>query len=276
MKLKSIHIFGFKSFAERVHIQYHNGITGVIGPNGSGKSNIIDAVRWVMGEQTAKSLRADDPTDIIFSGSQNRKPLSMAEVTLTFLNDCHHCPPEYLHLPEISISRRIYRSGEREYLINKEPCRLKDIVEFLLAIGLGSKSYAIIQQDKRDRIIQASPEDLREIIEETAGITVFKVRRKEAEKRLESTGERLKNLLEIETELSRQNEILMEQAEKATLKSQFNSELKEKEIQLFKNHIGYYTGIANKIRFEIKESSNQIQESVLNAGQWEIIANDLK
>ncbi len=276
MKLKSIHISGFKSFADRVNIQYHDGITGVIGPNGSGKSNIIDAVRWVMGEQTAKSLRADDPTDIIFSGSQDRKPLSLAEVTLIFSNDGLHCPSEYMHLPEISIGRRINRGGEREYFMNREPCRLKDIVEFLLSIGLGSKSYAIIQQDKRDRIIQASPEDLREILEETAGITVFKVRRKEAEKRLSSTSERMKNLAEIEQELVRQKESLSEQVEKASLKLSLNQELKDKEIQLIKNHVGFYRNIASKIKKEVDSRSNEIQLSTIEASEWETIANDLK
>ncbi|WP_161597568.1 chromosome segregation protein SMC [Fluviispira multicolorata] len=276
MKLKSIHISGFKSFADRVNIQYHDGITGVIGPNGSGKSNIIDAVRWVMGEQTAKSLRADDPTDIIFSGSQNRKPLSLAEVTLVFSNDGLHCPAEYMHLPEISIGRRINKGAEREYFMNREPCRLKDIVDFLLSIGLGSKSYAIIQQDKRDRIIQASPDDLREILEETAGITVFKVRRKEAEKRLNSTAERMKNLAEIELELARQKESLEEQVEKASQKLAFSQELKEKEILLIKNHVGFYRSIANKIKKEINHHSSQIQQSSLEAGEWESEANDFK
>lgn len=276
MKLKSIHISGFKSFADRVNIHYHDGITGVIGPNGSGKSNIIDAVRWVMGEQTAKSLRADDPTDIIFSGSQDRKPLSLAEVTLLFSNDGLHCPSEYMHLPEISIGRKINRGGEREYFMNREPCRLKDIVEFLLSIGLGSKSYAIIQQDKRDRIIQASPEDLREILEETAGITVFKVRRKEAEKRLSSTNERMKNLAEIEQELTRQKESLSEQVEKASQKISYTQELKDKEIQLIKNHIGFYRSIASKIKKEIDNRSNEIQQSSIEAGEWEATANDLK
>ena len=276
MKLKSIHISGFKSFADRVNIHYHDGITGVIGPNGSGKSNIIDAVRWVMGEQTAKSLRADDPTDIIFSGSQDRKPLSLAEVTLIFSNDGLHCPSEYMHLPEISIGRRINRGGEREYFMNREPCRLKDIVEFLLSIGLGSKSYAIIQQDKRDRIIQASPEDLREILEETAGITVFKVRRKEAEKRLSSTSERMKNLAEIEQELVRQKESLADQVEKASQKLSYTQELKEKEIHLIKNHVGFYRNVASKIKKEVDSRSNEIQQATIEAGEWEAVANDLK
>jgi chromosome segregation protein len=276
MKLKSITMHGFKSFADRVTVQYHDGITGVIGPNGSGKSNIIDAVRWVMGEQTAKSLRADDPTDIIFAGSQSRKPLSMAEVTLTFTNTGSRCPPEFLHLPEVSIGRRIYRSGEREYFLNKEPCRLKDIVDFLLAIGLGSKSYAIIQQDKRDRIIQASPDDLREILEETAGISIFKTRRKEAEKRLESTGEKLRNLGEIETEITKQVENLSEQVVKAQRKLELQAELREKEITVLSNRIGFFRSKAKKLRDEIEAKNKETQTQTMEAAQWETEANELK
>ena len=276
MKLKSIHVSGFKSFADRISLQFHNGITGVIGPNGSGKSNIIDAVRWVMGEQTAKNLRADDPTDIIFSGSQDRKQINLAEVTLTFINDGLHCPSEYLHLPEISIGRKINRSGEREYFMNREPCRLKDIMDFLLSIGLGSKSYGIIQQDRRDRIIQASPDGLREILEETAGITIFKMRRKEAEKRMESTGERLKNLAEIETELVRQKESLSEQVEKASLKLAYMQELKENEINLIKNHVGYYRGISTKVRLEIETKNKEVEQTTVESTHWEKEANELK
>lgn len=276
MKLKSISIHGFKSFADRVALSYHDGITGVIGPNGSGKSNIIDAVRWVMGEQTAKSLRADDPTDIIFAGSQNRKPLSLAEVTLTFNNTGQGCPPELMHLPEISIGRRIYRDGEREYFFNKQPCRLKDIVEFLMSIGLGAKSYSIIQQEKRDRIIQASPEDMREILEETAGISAFKQHRKDAEKRLLSASEHLKNLANIENELVKQSETLKEQVEKASLKMKLVTELRDKEIKLLANNVGHYSTIARAIENEINTKSKEEEKSFVDAGEWESKANFLK
>lgn len=269
-------MYGFKSFADRTAISYHNGITGVIGPNGSGKSNIIDAIMWVMGEQTSKSLRAEDPTDIIFSGSDNRKQLGFAEVTLVFSNDGHHTPAEFLHLPEISIGRRIHRSGEREYFMNREPCRLRDIVDFLLSIGLGSKSYAIIQQDRRDRIIQASAEDMREILEETAGISVFKSRRKEAQKRLDSTAERFKTIVEMEHELTRQKNALSEQVEKADLKIQYAAELRQKEIELLKNHVGHYHSLSAKVKNEINHKNQEIEASTLQATEWEVSANQLK
>ena len=131
MKLKTINLLGFKSFAQRTIIEIKDGITGIIGPNGCGKSNIIDAIKWVMGEQASKNLRADDPRDIIFAGSEKQKSLSMAEVIMTFENDGIKCPPEYLHLKEISIGRRIFKDGEREYIINGEQCRLKDVIKFL-------------------------------------------------------------------------------------------------------------------------------------------------
>ncbi|MCA2961723.1 MAG: chromosome segregation protein SMC [Silvanigrellales bacterium] len=276
MKLKSISIHGFKSFADRVHIQYHDGITGVIGPNGSGKSNVIDAVRWVMGEQTAKSLRADDPTDIIFAGSQNRKPLSMAEVQLTFTNDGKRCPPEFLHLPEVSIGRRIFRSGDREYFMNGEPCRLKDIVDFLLSIGLGSKSYSIIQQEKRDRIIQADAQGMREILEETAGISIFKTRRKEAEKRLESTETNLRTLGDVEHELVKQSTALREQVEKATQKAELVQELREKETGLLGQRVGFFRKEINRLKMEIATKAREAESKAVTAGEWETRANELQ
>lgn len=276
MKLKSILIHGFKSFADRVVINYHDGITGVIGPNGSGKSNIIDAVRWVMGEQTAKSLRADDPTDIIFAGSQTRKHMGQAMVRLTFSNTGTHCPPEFLHLLEISIERRISRSGEREYYMNNEECRFKDIVEFLLSVGLGSKSYSIIQQERRDRIIQASPDEMREILEEAAGISVFKARRKEAEKRLESTGTTLANLVDIEAELTKQRDSLKEQVVKASQKLALTTELRDKEVAILHDRVGVLRGKASKFNNEIQQRLQEVQSKTVETTEWETRANDLQ
>lgn len=275
MKLKSIQIHGFKSFADRVTIKYDDGITGVIGPNGSGKSNVIDAVRWVMGEQTAKSLRADEPTDIIFAGSQTRKPLSLAEVTLTFANDGRNCPPEFRHLPEVSITRRIYRDGEREYLINKESCRLRDISQFLMSIGLGSRTYAIIQQERRDRIVQAKPDDMRAILEETAGITLFKQQRKEAQKRLHATSEQFEKLEAVETELQRQSEHLAEQVEKAKQKILLSQELRDTEIALLADNVAFYKSIALAIRAELAKSSESSQKSTVDTAGFEAEATRL-
>lgn len=275
MKLKSITIHGFKSFADRVTISYDNGITGIIGPNGSGKSNVIDAVRWVMGEQTAKSLRADDPTDIIFAGSQSRKPMGMAEVTLTFANDGRMCPPEYLHLPECSITRRIFRDGEREYLLNREQCRLKDISQFLMSIGLGSRTYSIIQQERRDRIVQASPADLRAILEETAGITVFKMQRKEAEKRLHTAGEQLEKLAAVESELTKQSDHLAEQVEKTKRKLALSSELRDDEIALLADNVAFHKSIALAVKEELGKRVATTQKSTVDTAGFEAEATRL-
>lgn len=276
MKLKSITIHGFKSFADRTVIQYHKGITGVIGPNGSGKSNVIDAVRWVMGEQTAKSLRADDPTDIIFAGSQSRKHMGTATVKLTFLNDGNGCPPEFLHLEEISIERRINRSGEREYFMNSESCRLRDIVDFLLSIGLGSKSYSIIAQEKRDRIIQANPEEMREILEEAAGISAFKNKRKEAEKRLESTAEKLKSLEQLETELTHQLQSLEEQVKAATLKMSLQQDLQFREISILKDRVGFLRSHQTLVEEELQKQKTFAETKLLESAQLESQANEHK
>ena len=181
MYLKKIISSGFKSFADKVTITLEkNHITGIVGPNGSGKSNVIDSVRWVMGEQNAKMLRGEKATDIIFAGSEKRKPLGLAEVTLIFDNNeaSAVCPPEFRSEPEISLTRRLYMDGQREYFINKKPCRLKDIVNFFTSTGLGGRSYSMIQQGQVDRILQAKPEQLREIIEEAAGTLVFKKKKK--------------------------------------------------------------------------------------------------
>ena len=161
MYLKKIISSGFKSFADKVTITLEkNHITGIVGPNGSGKSNVIDSVRWVMGEQNAKMLRGEKATDIIFAGSEKRKPLGLAEVTLVFDNGeaSAVCPPEFRSEPEIALTRRLYMDGQREYFINKKPCRLKDIVNFFTSTGLGGRSYSMIQQGQVDRILQAKPE----------------------------------------------------------------------------------------------------------------------
>ena len=206
MHLKRLTVHGFKSFADKVVLNFDKGITGIVGPNGSGKSNVIDSVRWVMGEQNAKNLRGEKALDIIFAGSDKRKALSMAEVALTFDNteDTGVCPPEYRHEPEITLGRRLYADGEREYFINRKPCRLKDIVQFFAITGLGGRSYSMIQQGQVDRILNAKPEDVREILEEAAGTLVYKQRKLEAQKKLEETGLNLSRVEDILLEVEKQ------------------------------------------------------------------------
>lgn len=236
MYLKKITAVGFKSFADRVTIKLDkNQISGIVGPNGSGKSNVIDSVRWVMGEQNAKMLRGEKATDIIFAGSQKRKQMAMAEVSLVFDNAeaSPFCPPEYRHEPEVSLTRRLYLDGEREYLINKKPCRLKDIIGFFTASGLGGRSYSMIQQGQVDRILQAKPEQIREILEEASGTLVFKKRRDEAERKLENTRVSLSRIDDLLKELGDQKATLETQVKKARKYQESSEKLKTDELELF-------------------------------------------
>lgn len=249
MLLKRIVLVGFKSFADRVAFHLTRNITGIVGPNGSGKSNVIDAVRWVMGEQNTRLLRGERATDIIFAGSSKRQPLGMAEVTLTFDNS-RGTVKEYSHETEISLTRRIYPDGHREYLINKNSCRLKDLVDFFTITGLGSKSYSMIQQGQVDRVLNAKPEDIREVIEEAAGTVIFKKRKSETEKKLESAKANLLRVEDVLVELKRQKEALAEQVEKAKKWQGLTKALDETQRQI----IGYqYRETTNKLAALDKE-----------------------
>jgi chromosome segregation protein len=254
MFLKKIVISGFKSFADKIVINLDTGITGIVGPNGSGKSNVLDAVRWVMGEQNAKNLRGEKATDIIFAGSEKRKPLGMAEVSLVFDNrdDNGFCPPEYRHEPEISLTRRMYSDGQREYLINKKPCRLKDIVGFFASSGLSGRSYSMIQQGQVERILNAKPEDVREIIEEAAGTMVYKRRKAEAEKKLEQTNLNLSRIEDILAEVDKHLSTLYDQVDKAREYQEQSEKLKVEEVSLFAHNYHHFREQQNKFQNEME------------------------
>ncbi|OCA83864.1 chromosome segregation protein SMC [Pseudobacillus wudalianchiensis] len=209
MFLKKLEIAGFKSFAERVSIEFVDGVTAVVGPNGSGKSNITDGIRWVLGEQSAKSLRGGKMEDVIFAGSDSRKPLNFAEVTLTLNNEAQTLPIEY---NEVNVTRRVYRSGDSEYFINKRACRLKDIVDLFMDSGLGKEAFSIIGQGKVEEILNSKPEERRAIFEEAAGVLKYKTRKKKAEKKLDETQENLLRVQDILHELEGQIEPLRIQA----------------------------------------------------------------
>lgn len=211
--VKRVTVSGFKSFAERSTFTLSDGITGIVGPNGSGKSNVIDAVRWVMGEQNAKLLRGERVTDVIFAGSQKRQAVAMAEVSLTFDNTDGQLSSDYES--EITLTRRIYLDGHKEQLINKTACRLRDLTEFFTVSDLSSKSYSLIQQGQVERILNAKPEDIREIIEEAAGTIIFRKRSSETEKKLANTNNNLARVDDLLTELSRQKSALSEQVASA-------------------------------------------------------------
>ena len=172
MYLKSIEVQGFKSFANKIVFDFHNGITGIVGPNGSGKSNVADAVRWVLGEQSAKQLRGSKMEDVIFAGTEARKPVGFAYVSITLDNADHALPVEY---DEVTVTRRVYRSGESEYQMNGHNCRLKDISELFYDTGIGKEGYSIIGQGQIDKILSGKPEDRRELFDEAAGIVKFKL-----------------------------------------------------------------------------------------------------
>ena len=196
-------------------IQFDAGITGIVGPNGCGKSNIVDALVWVMGEMSAKDLRGSTMTDVIFAGADGYAPLGMCEVSLTLENDGGPFPAKYLKFSEIMVTRRLLRNGEGEYLINKEAARLKDVQEIFMDTGAGSKGFSIIQQGMIGKIITAKPEDRRHLIEEAAGITKFKARKKESQRKLQNTDQNLVRLQDIIGELKRQIDSLQRQAQKA-------------------------------------------------------------
>lgn len=230
MYLKKLEVHGFKSFADKISIDFKNGITGIVGPNGSGKSNVIDSVRWVLGEQSPKTLRGSRMEDIIFNGTTHRKPLGLAEVSLTFNNSEKFLPIDY---SEVTITRRLYRSGESEYLINKTPCRLRDIRELLMDTGIGIDGYSLIGQGQIDSILSNKPDERRQIFEEAAGIVKFKSRKLEAEKKLNNTNQNLIRIEDILGELESRIEPLRKQSEKAKTFLTLSEELKELELNIF-------------------------------------------
>jgi chromosome segregation protein len=215
LRIKKLELIGFKSFKDRTVIHFDQGITGVVGPNGCGKSNIVDALVWVMGEMSAKDLRGSQMTDVIFAGADGYAPLGLCEVSLTLENDGGPFPVKYLKFSEIMVTRRLHRSGEGEYFINKEPARLRDVQEIFMDTGAGAKGFSIIQQGMIGKIITAKPEDRKHLIEEAAGITKFKARKKESIRKLQSTDQNLVRLQDIIGELKRQIDSLHRQAQRA-------------------------------------------------------------
>jgi len=192
MRIRRLDITGFKSFMDQSVFQFDKGITGIVGPNGCGKSNVVDAVRWVMGEQSAKHLRGRGMEDVIFSGSESRLGLSMAEVSLTLdLEEHDRLAPHYAGQPQVTVTRRLFRDGQSEYLINRAHCRLLDITELFLGTGVGTRAYSIVEQGRVGLIVSAKPEDRRAFIEEAAGVTKYKGRRKAAERKMEFTQQNL-------------------------------------------------------------------------------------
>ena len=230
MYLKSIEIHGFKSFANKITFQFHNGITGIVGPNGSGKSNVADAVRWVLGEQRIKQLRGASMQDVIFSGTEIRKPMGYAYVAITLDNRDHQLAIDF---DEVTVARRIYRSGESEYLMNGSPVRLKDVNELFYDTGIGKEGYSIIGQGQIDKILSGKPEERRELFDEAAGIVKFKRRKSAAQKKLEDEKQNLLRVSDILSELEKQVEPLEKQSEKARIYLKKKEQLKDLDVNVF-------------------------------------------
>lgn len=235
MQLKRIELIGFKSFADKTELEFVKGITAVVGPNGSGKSNISDSIRWVLGEQSARSLRGGKMEDIIFGGSDSRKPVNYGEVSITFDNAKQMLP---LDFSEVTVTRRVHRSGDSEYFINKQSCRLKDITELFMDTGIGKEAYSIIGQGRIDEILSTKSEDRRAIFEEASGIVKYKSRKKEAEKKLDETNQNLLRIHDLLAELEDQRGPLFEQSEKAIEYKKLQEQLKSLDISLYAARIG--------------------------------------
>lgn len=254
MYLKRIEIYGFKSFADRIELDFDQGITAVVGPNGSGKSNIADAIKWVLGEQKVKSLRGSKMEDVIFAGTIARKPLGYAEVTLVLNNEGGALDLEY---EEISVTRRLYRSGESEYKINKTPCRLKDVQELFADTGLGKEGYSIIGQGKIDSIVSSSTQDIRHLFDEAAGIVKFKNRKLESERKLERTVDNLHRVTDIVAELEKQLGPLQRQRKKAQIYLEHAEDLKKIQLNIFVNRTEQIQNALQDLYQQRKEGTAQ-------------------
>ncbi|MFP6617161.1 MAG: AAA family ATPase, partial [Candidatus Hydrogenedentota bacterium] len=227
--LKALELVGFKSFADKTRFDFPAGITVVVGPNGSGKSNIVDAMKWVLGSQSPKALRGKEMSDVIFKGSDGRREMNTAEATIIFDN-VDGCLP--VDAPEVHVTRRVYRSGESEYLINREPCRLKDIKDLFRGTGVGADAYSLIEQGKVDWLLQASPRERRAIFEQAAGISRFKAKKLESQRRLERVDQNLLRLSDIVDEVESRLKSVRSQASKAKRYREFSARLQELRTQV--------------------------------------------
>ena len=258
MYLKRIEVQGFKSFANKITFQFHNGITGIVGPNGSGKSNVADAVRWVLGEQRIKQLRGASMQDVIFSGTESRKPLSYAYVAITLDNSDHQLAIDY---DEVTVARRLYRSGESEYLINGASCRLKDVNELFYDTGIGKEGYSIIGQGQIDRILSGKPEEKRELFDEAAGIVKFKRRKATAQKKLEEEKQNLIRVNDILSELEKQIGPLERQSDKAKIYLKKKEELKTLDVNVFLLENTRIKELLGKVEEDLQVASQELESS---------------
>src|SRR5438477_10999052 len=271
--LKRLDLVGFKSFADKTTFTFGDGITGVVGPNGSGKSNIVDAVRWILGEQSAKSLRGGEMADVIFNGSSSRRSFGLAEVTMTFDNARRTLATD---APSVQITRRVYRSGEGEYLINQQPCRLKDIKDLFLGSGAGTDAYCIIEQGRVDSLLQASTRERRTIFEEAAGISRFKAKKVETLRKLERVDQNLQRLKDIIDEVEKQLRSVKLQAAKAERYQEYSDRLKELRLGL---GLQEYHELAERLHVEsaaLEILRSALVQQLAQAETWEAAIRQLE
>src|SRR3954452_9584372 len=268
MYLKNLTMFGFKSFADKTSLNFQPGVAAIVGPNGCGKSNVSDAIRWVLGEQSAKALRGGEMADVIFNGTDGRKPLGMAEVSLTIggVDDEHlHAAGVELAYKEVTITRRVFRDAGSEYFINKTPCRLRDIQQLFMGTGVGSTSYSIMAQGNITQILSSKPEDRRLIFEEAAGITKYKSQKKESLRKLEYTDQNLLRVADLVREVKRQIGSLQRQAGKARRFKSLMTELQHLDTQLarhqfdvLQSEISERHAAVEKLRLDVEVSSESV------------------
>src|SRR3954464_13982768 len=271
MYLKNLTVLGFKSFADKTSLNFEPGVTAIVGPNGCGKSNVSDAIRWVLGEQSAKALRGGEMADVIFNGTDGRKPVGMAEVSLTIggVDDENlHAAGVEMSYNEVTLTRRVFRDGGSEYFINKTPCRLKDIQQLFMGTGVGRTSYSIMAQGNITQILSSKPEDRRMIFEEAAGITKYKAQKKESLRKLEYTEQNLLRVADLIREVKRQIGSLQRQAGKARRYKQLMQELQHLDTQLarhqfdlLQNEIGERQTTVGKLRTECEVCEEKVAQS---------------
>src|SRR5437879_4611911 len=269
MHLQSLELFGFKSFADKTVLNFHEGVTAIVGPNGCGKSNVLDAVRWVLGEQSAKALRGGEMADVIFNGTDTRKPLGFTEVSLTFTN----CGEELgVDWHDVRVTRRLYRDGNSEYLLNKTVCRLKDIQRLFADTGIGRSAYSMMEQGKIDLILSSRPEDRRAVFEEAAGITKYKTQKREALRKLEATEANLLRIGDVIKEVKRQIGSLQRQAGKARRYQALHADLRVLETHHSKKQLAALESELAHCRADIEKfaTSEQAAREKNESGKTEL------
>jgi chromosome segregation protein len=262
MHLKNLTVLGFKSFADKTSLNFQPGVTAIVGPNGCGKSNVSDAIRWVLGEQSAKALRGGEMADVIFNGTDTRKPLSMAEVSLTVGGvDSEHLSAAGVEIAynEVTLTRRVFRDGASEYFINRTPCRLKDIQQLFMGTGMGRTSYSIMAQGNIAQILSSKPEDRRMVFEEAAGITKFKAQKKESLRKLEATEQNLLRVADLIREVKRQIGSLQRQAGKARRYKQLMVELQHLDTQLARHQFDLLQADIRTRQEQLEQARGQIE-----------------